>query len=367
MNNSIEAGAIEVSNVSKAYGPRANRVVDNISFTVNNGEFMTLLGPSGSGKTTTLQMIAGLTEITEGTISVRGRDVSRLASHKRNLGVVFQQYALFPHMSVRQNIAFPLRRRGISRDETRIRVDEVLEKVSLTALADRRPSELSGGQQQRVAVARAIVFGPDALLMDEPFGALDKSLRERLQRELSILHRELGMTFIFVTHDQEEALTLSDRIAVFNEGRIEQLGTPHELYREPTTEFIARFIGESNVLPGNRRGSGTFNTGVIDLRVAEAESASSSDNAWSLVFRPEVVELAADAASTPAEHNSVEAVVINIAYTGEALRVELEAQGGQIIRAKVPAHRARVQIGDRTVAHWPVQDQRLVPSSPGVA
>ena len=223
--------------------------VRGISLEVQSGEFLTLLGPSGSGKTTTLMMIAGFETPSAGDIAVDGRSVIAIPPNKRNLGMVFQNYALFPHLSVADNIGFPLKQRGVDRTARARMVAEALEVVRLPGYGGRSPRQLSGGQQQRVALARAIVFRPRLLLMDEPLGALDKQLREGLQMELRRLHAELGITFIYVTHDQDEALTMSDRIAVVNEGRIAQLGTPEDLYDRPSDRFVASFIGESNFLP----------------------------------------------------------------------------------------------------------------------
>ncbi|MGX1703388.1 ABC transporter ATP-binding protein [Microbacterium sp. NPDC055357] len=238
--------SLDLVGLSKHYGDFA--AASDVSLSIQPGEFITFLGPSGSGKTTTLSMIAGFISPDSGTIDMDGSGILKLAPHKRDLGVVFQNYALFPTMTVFDNIAFPLRARRAAKDEVAKKVAAVLELVGLDHLGARYPKELSGGQQQRVAFARAIVFSPRVLLMDEPLGALDKRLRERLQVEIRRLHRELGITFVYVTHDQDEALALSDRIAVFNEGRIEQVGTPEVMYSRPATPFVASFIGESNML-----------------------------------------------------------------------------------------------------------------------
>src|SRR5271157_4624965 len=224
--------------------------VRGVSLDIRSGEFLTLLGPSGSGKTTTLMLIAGFETPTTGDIAIDGRSVVALPPHKRNIGMVFQNYALFPHLTVAENIGFPLKQRGIDRATRARLVAESLELVRLSGYQARTPRQLSGGQQQRVALARAIVFRPRLLLMDEPLGALDKQLREGLQLEMRRLHAGLGITFIYVTHDQEEALTMSDRIAVMNEGRIAQIGTPEDLYDRPSSRFVASFLGESNFLPG---------------------------------------------------------------------------------------------------------------------
>ena len=223
---------------------------------MRRGEFVTLLGPSGSGKTTTLRMIAGFTSPTGGSIEIDGQDMTRVPPHRRDVGMVFQNYALFPHMTAAQNVAFPLRMRKQSRAEIDRRVGDALDLVKLRHLADRYPRQLSGGQQQRIALARAVVFEPRLLLMDEPLGALDRKLREALQLEIIRISRELGATVLYVTHDQEEALVMSDRIAIFNEGRIEQLGSGEDLYDRPASLFVADFIGESNILRGRYEADG---------------------------------------------------------------------------------------------------------------
>ncbi|RVX39831.1 putative spermidine/putrescine transport system ATP-binding protein/mannopine transport system ATP-binding protein [Nonomuraea polychroma] len=239
---------LSVVALRKTYGDAV--AVDEASMEIAAGEFVTFLGASGSGKTTTLMMIAGFCEPDSGTITVGGRDVTRLAPQKRNLGFVFQQYLLFPHMTVGENVAFPLQLRGVPKDEIRRRVGETLEMAGLSGLAGRRPRELSGGQQQRVALCRALVYRPPVILMDEPLGALDKKLRDQLQVEIKAIQQELGLTVIYVTHDQEEALVLSDRIAVMRNGRIEQFDTPRELFERPKTAFVADFLGAANFLPG---------------------------------------------------------------------------------------------------------------------
>jgi putative spermidine/putrescine transport system ATP-binding protein len=225
-------------------------VIRDLSFSMRRGEFLTLLGPSGSGKTTTLMMLAGFEQPTGGIIEMEGQALSRQPPHRRNFGMVFQDYSLFPHMTVAENVGFPLAIRRLPRSETRARVRQALEMVQLAGLDDRRPGQLSGGQQQRVALARALVFQPRLILMDEPLGALDRQLREQMQLEIKHLQKRLGITAVYVTHDQQEALTMSDRIAVFHEGRIRQLGTPDELYERPANAFVAQFVGENNRLEG---------------------------------------------------------------------------------------------------------------------
>ncbi|TDR92947.1 ABC transporter ATP-binding protein [Enterovirga rhinocerotis] len=236
---------VEFKDVCKTYDGRT-LAVSHLDLTVASGEFVTFLGPSGSGKTTSLMMLAGFETETSGEILIAGRSMSRVAPHRRNIGMVFQNYALFPHMTVAENIAFPLSVRGVPAAEQASRVGRVLERVRLGAYGARRPSELSGGQQQRVALARALVFDPVLILMDEPLGALDKQLRDQLQLEIKHLHAELGVTIIYVTHDQSEALTMSDRVAVFNDGSIQQIASPSHLYRFPATPFVAGFVGENN-------------------------------------------------------------------------------------------------------------------------
>jgi putative spermidine/putrescine transport system ATP-binding protein len=240
------APAVRLSGIRRTYGDVV--AVASVDLDIAAGEFFTMLGPSGSGKTTTLRVIAGFEQPDTGRVELQGVDVTRVAPSQRAVNTVFQDYALFPHMTVAENVAYGLRVQGVPRKERRERVDEVLERVRLPGLGDRKPSELSGGQRQRVALARAIVNRPPVLLLDEPLGALDLKLRQEMQSFLQTLQRELGITFVYVTHDQEEALTMSDRLAVFNEGRIEQVGSPADVYEHPQTEFVAGFVGVSNVL-----------------------------------------------------------------------------------------------------------------------
>ena len=291
---------IRLDGVSKHY-PKSI-ALDNVSLTVEPGEFMTFLGPSGSGKTTTLNLIAGFTDLTTGNVRIDGKQMADVPVHKRDLGIVFQHYALFPHMSVFDNVAFPLARRKVSKSETETLVHEALETAGLSGYEDRYPAELSGGQQQRVALARALVFQPKVLLLDEPLGALDKNLRERLQLELRRIHREVGRTFVFVTHDQEEALTLSDRIAVFNEGRIEQVGTAKELYERPASLFVAGFIGESTMVP-------------------------SEDGVTTTVVRPEHGELLRPGSEVPFGMQSAPVTVRQSVYLGSGWKHEIELSG----------------------------------------
>jgi spermidine/putrescine ABC transporter ATP-binding subunit len=306
--------AIDLKGVSKQY--RGNVALQPIDLHVNDGEFFCLLGPSGCGKTTLLNLVGGFTEASSGDIVVGGERVNDVPPHKRSVNTVFQSYALFPHLSVRDNVGFGLKMARIDRREAAERVQEALELVGLTQLADRYSAQMSGGQQQRVAVARALVNRPAVLLLDEPFGALDLKLRKRLQVELAQIHREVGTTFLFVTHDQEEAMTLGTRIAVMNEGRIEQVGTPEEIYRRPCSRFVADFIGESNFIEVERRdGRAVTRDGI--------EVPAPMDGDWrraTLMVRPECMRLAPGAAAT-----GMSGRVIKRSFLGGVTRVALES------------------------------------------
>src|SRR5262245_57028864 len=283
---------LQLNDVSKIFD--AITAVDRISFALAEGEFLSLLGPSGSGKTTTLQMIAGLMRPNSGEINFAGRAIDPLPPYKRDIGMVFRNYALFPHLTVARNIAFPLEMRRMRRVEVARRVAAVLKLVDLAGFEARYPRQLSGGQQQRVALARAIVFEPKLLLMDEPLGALDKKLREQMQLEIKHLHKRLGVSIIYVTHDQDEALVMSDRIGVFNQGRLEQIGTVEQLYEEPMTRFVAEFVGETNVIRGAVRhgadGCCTLDTAEGRLR-GRARQAFSIGSAALISVRPERLRL----------------------------------------------------------------------------
>jgi spermidine/putrescine ABC transporter ATP-binding subunit len=345
-----KGGALGLRGLTKHYPAMA--AVDGIDLEVAAGEFLTLLGPSGSGKTTTLMMIAGFTPPSAGDVLLDGRSIARLAPERRNIGVVFQNYALFPHMSVAENIGFPLRMRGLPKPEIASKVEAALALVQLGGLGARRPRQLSGGQQQRVALARALVFAPDLLLMDEPLGALDKKLREDMQFELKRLHAELRVTIVYVTHDQEEALTLSDRIALMNCGRIEQLGTAEDLYERPVSRFVAEFIGESNLLEGSAD-TGWFTTGD-GLRVPIAGAARGSAL---LVLRPE--KLVLEPTSTA---EGLAGTVRELVYGGEFTRYRV-AVGGALLTAKVANRRApfRPAVGDLVRVLWHPGDECIIP------
>jgi putative spermidine/putrescine transport system ATP-binding protein len=351
---------ITLDRITKDYG-LAVPALDDVSLVIEPGEFMTFLGPSGSGKTTTLNLIAGFESLTKGTITLDQSDVSALPPHKRKLGMLFQNYALFPHMTVAQNIGYPLRERKVAKAEIANRVSAALELVQLTGRDDNYPSQLSGGQQQRVALARAIVFNPRALLLDEPLGALDRNLRGALQAEIRRIHRELGSTFVFVTHDQEEAMNLSDRIALFNTGRIEQVGTPEDLYDRPETLFAAKFLGDSTVfeitgLSGSQAGWEGGSWAVAPGTVAAAVTGTTPA---ALVVRPEVIEVAAVSDPVPSGRNSVRALITDMEFTG-GYRTLIFEVGAVTGRARVPASSRGFQIGDAVQLHWSPTEQRIV-------
>ena len=310
--------SITMRGLTKRYGPVT--AVDAIDLDARPGEFLTLLGPSGSGKTTTLNMIAGFVDVTEGELRIDEREMTNLPPYKRNIGMVFQHYALFPHMTVEENIEYPLRQRSIAKAERHTMVAQALETVGLGDLGRRRPKELSGGQQQRVALARAMVYSPRVLLMDEPLGALDKKLRDSLQLEIKRIHAELGTTFVYVTHDQDEALVLSDRIAVFNDGRIEQIGTPTELYEYPDSLFVAQFLGESSLFHGIVHGGKEVDANGHRLAASRGEQPNGTPVA--VVVRPERIRIEPDG-PRPDSNNAVPGRILQHIYFGNSRKVEV--------------------------------------------
>jgi len=321
----MENAVLELSGVRKRYDSVV--AVDDVDLSLRTGEFLTLLGPSGSGKTTTLMMVAGLQQPDAGTILLNGASVARLPPYRRDIGMVFQNYALFPHMTVRRNVGFPLEMRGKRRDEIARLVDEALRVVGLPDHGDRLPKQLSGGQQQRVALARAMVYRPALLLMDEPLGALDRKLREQLQLEIKRVHREREISVLYVTHDQDEALTMSDRIAVFNHGRIEQIGTPEELYDRPATRFVAGFIGDTNLLSG--RAVGVFD-GICEVETAAGRVRAATRQtipagaAVTLAVRPERIVLAAAGPDAP----GIEGRITDVIFMGTARKYVVRLADG---------------------------------------
>ena len=357
--------ALVMRGVRKRFGEFV--AVDGIDLEVRRGQFITLLGPSGSGKTTTLRMIAGFLSQDDGSIEIAGKEMRDVPPYRRDVGMVFQNYALFPHMTAAQNVAFPLEMRNVPRAEQRQRIAETLELVKLGSFGDRYPRQLSGGQQQRIALARAIVFRPRLLLMDEPLGALDKKLREALQLEILRISRQLNATVIYVTHDQEEALVMSDRIAIFNGGRIQQLGTGEDLYERPTSAFVADFVGESNMLRGRfeRDGEGTWlQRGEwrwrVDPGTAGASDLRHGDPA-ALVVRPENLRVVAlDAPQDGA--NGVDAAVTEVLYLGPTRKIELALADGIAAVVREPAGSAGDwRPGDRVRLEWAVERAVIVP------
>lgn len=321
--------------VTKTYGSLT--VVADVSITIERGSFMTLLGPSGSGKTTLLKMLAGFVSPTRGQILVGDRDVTHLTPNKRNVGLVFQNYALFPHMSVADNVAFPLKMRKVGRRDIAHRVDQMLDLVRLSELRARLPNQLSGGQQQRVALARTLIFRPSVLLMDEPLSALDKKLREHMQLEIKHLHEQLGVTIIYVTHDQTEALVMSDFVAVMRDGRVEQIGHPRDVYQKPATRFVADFVGEINFFVGQidklsdrdclvRTDGGL----TIQAPVPTSTASLSCGQVVSISVRPEAVRITHDASG----QNVFPAVVEEQVFLGDRARIRLKLDGGHTLIAQ---------------------------------
>ncbi|BAN26904.1 spermidine/putrescine ABC transporter ATPase subunit [Caballeronia insecticola] len=326
--------------MSKSYDG-VHSVVEDLNLDVRRGEFLSLLGPSGSGKTTTLMMLAGFETPTQGEIRLDGKRLDDKPPHQRDIGMVFQNYALFPHLTIAENVAFPLSVRRVSRAEQKVRVKRALEMIELPHLANRRPAQLSGGQQQRVALARALVFEPSVVLMDEPLGALDKRLRETMQYEIMRLHRELSLTVVYVTHDQAEALTMSDRVAVFSDGRIQQAATPSELYENAQNAFVANFVGENNGLTGRVvSANGEWATLALSdgsvIRGRCEQGLRAGDDAM-LALRPERAHIAgADSTHADEHSNVVQARVEELVYCGDHHRVHLKLGSRDSLVVKVP-------------------------------
>lgn len=337
-------------------------VVKKFNLDMAEGEFLTMLGPSGSGKTTCLMMLAGFEPATHGEIFLKGQPINNVPPHKRGIGMVFQNYALFPHMTVAENLAFPLQVRKMSRSEVSDRVKKALDMVQLGDFAGRRPAQLSGGQQQRVAVARALVFDPDVVLMDEPLGALDKSLREQMQYEIKHIHENLGITVLYVTHDQSEALTMSNRIAVFNDGVVQQLAPPAQLYEEPDNAFVAGFIGENNVLRGKIMSA---NGNVCEVDIGEdrlvqaiAINIGAVGEQTTLSLRPERVTL------NPPENypNIYQGTVEELIYLGDHIRTRMDVCGHKEFIVKIPnsADHGQLREGENVRVGWKIEDCRAL-------
>jgi spermidine/putrescine transport system ATP-binding protein len=356
----MAGGEVQLVDLVKRFGDFT--AVAGINLQMPSGEFFSLLGPSGCGKTTTLRMIAGFERPTEGQILLDGVDMAQTPPHKRNVNTVFQNYALFPHLTVQENVAFGLKYQKASKDETKDRVAKALDLVQMTQFAERRPNQLSGGQQQRVALARALILNPKVLLLDEPLGALDAKLRKRLQLELKALQEEVGITFIYVTHDQEEALTMSDRIAVMSQGRVEQVGHPKDIYESPATAYVADFLGVSNLMDAKAAGTGDggckVTVGEFSLIAGQGDADTVGD--CMVTIRPE--RLTIEPQGTSGE-NRVPAMVERTVYVGSVLQVILHLATGQTIQAWMPntgvgdAYRS----GDAIAVHFPREALRVLP------
>jgi spermidine/putrescine ABC transporter ATP-binding subunit len=354
---------IEVTSVAKHYGPTV--AVSDVSFGVEQGHVLSLLGPSGCGKTTVMRMIAGLIQPTAGSIAIKGKPVTQIPVHKRNVGMLFQNYALFPHLDVARNIAFGLEMRGLSKAEALKRADSALAMVRLEGFGARYPHQLSGGQQQRVALARALVIEPAVLLLDEPFGALDKKLRENMQIEMRQLQQRLGITTLMVTHDQDEALTLSDRIAVMRAGVIEQFGTPTEIYERPVSRFVASFIGTSNFFTGRVTGrqNGGFTVESADGVTLGLNGVPPNEPAVTVALRPEGIQLSAANGAVPA--NAMRTTVEQIVYRGLNTHYLLRRPDGEpliVIRQnETGADRvAGLEPGSSVLASWAAERNLIV-------
>ncbi len=338
--------------LGKRYG--AVTALQPIDLDVASGELLTVLGPSGSGKTTLLHIVSGLVEPTSGSLFIDGQDHTHTPVHRRDIGMVFQSYALFPHLTVEENVAFPLRMRHRSDAEVRRRVGEALEMVQLGHLAQRMPRALSGGQQQRVALARCFVYQPSIILMDEPLGALDKKLREHMQIEIKRLHRDTGATIIYVTHDQEEALALSDRICLMNHARIEQIGSPQEIYERPATAFAADFIGISNIFHGKVASGTTLVTDDGSFALPPTHHALAAGQEAALVVRPEHMRIGCDFDSR------VSGQVIEAVYAGAETRVILRLPSGSDLTVRLPAPAVSLDIGTTIDVGWNRESSTLV-------
>jgi spermidine/putrescine transport system ATP-binding protein len=356
----MAGGEVQLVDLVKRFGDFS--AVAGISLDMPSGEFFSLLGPSGCGKTTTLRMIAGFERPTEGQILLDGTDMAQTPPHKRDVNTVFQSYALFPHLSVEENVAFGLKYQKVSKQGIRERVGRALELVQMSQFVGRRPSQLSGGQQQRVALARALILNPKVLLLDEPLGALDAKLRKRLQLELKALQEEVGITFVYVTHDQEEALTMSDRIAVMSQGRVEQVGSPKEIYEEPATAYVADFLGVSNLMEASATGVGQ---GGCRVRLGEFELVAGQGEpdtvgACKVTIRPERVVIEPHRA---AGGNRLPAMVERVVYVGTTLQVIMRLASGQQIQAWKPndGDVEPYQSGDAVTAHFPQPALRVLP------
>jgi len=355
----MAGGEVQLVDLVKRFGDFT--AVAGINLEMPPGEFFSLLGPSGCGKTTTLRMIAGFERPSEGQILLDGADMAQTPPHKRSVNTVFQNYALFPHLTVEENVAFGLKYQKASKEETRERVAKALELVQMSQFATRRPNQLSGGQQQRVALARALILNPKVLLLDEPLGALDAKLRKRLQIELKTLQEEVGITFIYVTHDQEEALTMSDRIAVMSQGRVEQVGPPKDIYENPATAYVADFLGVSNLMDAEAAGpvaeGCAVKLGDFDLTAGQGEPDLRGP--CKVTIRPERIDIEPQGTTG---QNRIPAMIERVVYVGATLQIIVHLASGETIQAWVPNDgdaQSRAS-GDAIVAHFPVDALRVL-------
>ncbi len=354
-----DEGFVVFDRVQKSYDGNA-LVVKDLNLDIAKGEFLTMLGPSGSGKTTCLMMLAGFETATHGDIRLGGQPINNIPPHKRGIGMVFQNYALFPHMTVGENLAFPLEVRKMGKSERDEKVKRALDMVQMGEFAGRRPAQLSGGQQQRIALSRALVFEPQLVLMDEPLGALDKQLRERMQYEIKHLHERLGVTVVYVTHDQSEALTMSDRVAVFEDGRIQQLSSPDDLYERPENSFVAQFIGENNKLSGMVTG---IKSGVAEVTLDNGSKVSAlavnceQGSRSTLSIRPERVTLGG-----PKNKNTTEAEVLELIYLGDHIRCRMNVHGNEefVVKVANSAGHTHLKAGEKTKVSWLAEDCRAL-------
>ncbi len=354
---------VEFQRVQKSYDGE-NLVVKDLNLTMPKGEFLTMLGPSGSGKTTCLMMLAGFETATHGDIRLGGTSINNIPPHKRGIGMVFQNYALFPHMTIAENLSFPLEVRKIGKSEREAKVKRALDMVEMGAFGGRRPSQLSGGQQQRVALARALVFEPELVLMDEPLGALDKQLREKMQFEITHLAHQLGITTVYVTHDQTEALTMSDRVAVFDDGRIQQIAPPDQLYESPENSFVAQFIGENNTLEGTVK---EINNGIALVQLDDGElidckpvNVSRPGERTRVSIRPERVEYNRERLQEGV--HTLKAEVLEFIYMGDIFRTRLRVAGNDefIIKTRNAPDQVRLQPGQQIEIGWLPEDCRAL-------
>ena len=335
-------------------------VVKDLNLYIRKGEFLTMLGPSGSGKTTCLMMLAGFETATHGEIRLNGKPINNIPPHKRGIGMVFQNYALFPHMTVGENLSFPLEVRGLEKSQRELKVKNALDMVQMSDFISRRPAQLSGGQQQRIALARSLVFEPELVLMDEPLGALDKQLREHMQYEIKHIHEQLGVTVVYVTHDQSEALTMSDRVAVFDDGRIQQLATPADLYERPDNAFVARFIGENNRLKAviTETQDGLVKTKTADGTqfIAKSVNCGEVGSFATLSVRPERVSVGVEG------ENTTKAKVLELIYLGDHIRCRMRVEKDDEFIVKVPnsSNHTHLVVDEETIVSWSSEDCRAL-------